>query len=121
VIIAPEFDADALAIFGKKKNLRLMRAKVGLRADTLREVRAVIGGVLVQDRDQKPVNPRDFKVVTKRQPTADEMTAMLFGWRVVRHVKSSAIVYRRQGTHAQRGRRPDVAHRLLAHRGLEGR
>ena len=71
VIIAPEFDADALAIFGKKKNLRLMRAKVGLRADTLREVRAVIGGVLVQDRDQKPVNPRDFKVVTKRQPTAD--------------------------------------------------
>ena len=93
VIIAPEFDADALAIFGKKKNLRLMRAKVGLRADTLREVRAVIGGVLVQDRDQKPVNPRDFKVVTKRAPTADEMTALLFGWRVVRHVKSNAIVY----------------------------
>jgi phosphoribosylaminoimidazolecarboxamide formyltransferase/IMP cyclohydrolase len=93
VIIAPEFDADAMAIFGKKKNLRLMRAKVGLRADTLREVRAVIGGVLVQDRDQKPANPRDFKVVTKRQPTADEMTALLFGWRVVRHVKSNAIVY----------------------------
>ncbi|MFM9147161.1 MAG: bifunctional phosphoribosylaminoimidazolecarboxamide formyltransferase/IMP cyclohydrolase, partial [Verrucomicrobiota bacterium] len=86
-------DADALAIFGKKKNLRLMRAKVGLRADTLREVRAVIGGVLVQDRDQKPVNPRDFKVVTKRQPTPDELASMLFGWRVVRHVKSNAIVY----------------------------
>ena len=68
-------------------------AAVGLRADTLREVRAVIGGVLVQDRDQKPVNPREFKVVTKRQPTADEMTALLFGWRVVRHVKSNAIVY----------------------------
>ena len=45
-----------------------MRAKVGLRADTLREVRAVIGGVLVQDRDQKPANVRDFKVVTQRQP-----------------------------------------------------
>ncbi|MGA0133133.1 MAG: bifunctional phosphoribosylaminoimidazolecarboxamide formyltransferase/IMP cyclohydrolase [Opitutales bacterium] len=93
VIIAPEFDADALAIFGRKKNLRLMRAKVGLRADTLREVRAIIGGVLVQDRDQRPVNPRDFKVVTKRQPTPDEMASMLFGWRVVRHVKSNAIVY----------------------------
>jgi len=93
VIIAPEFDADALAILGKKKNLRLMRAKVGLRADTLREIRAVIGGVLVQDRDQKPINPRDFKVVTKRVPTADEMSALLFGWRVVRHVKSNAIVY----------------------------
>ncbi|NBX01429.1 bifunctional phosphoribosylaminoimidazolecarboxamide formyltransferase/inosine monophosphate cyclohydrolase, partial [bacterium] len=93
VIIAPEFSPEALAIFGKKKNLRLMRAKVGLRADTLREVRAVIGGVLVQDRDQKPINPRDFKVVTERQPTADELSAMLFGWRVVRHVKSNAIVY----------------------------
>lgn len=93
VIIAPEFDADALAILGKKKNLRLMRAKVGLRADTLREIRAVIGGVLVQDRDQKPINPRDFKVVTKRVPTADEMSALLFGWRVVRHIKSNAIVY----------------------------
>ena len=93
VIIAPEFNADALAIFGKKKNLRLMKAKVGLRADSLREVRAVIGGVLVQDRDQKPINARDFKVVSKRQPTADEMTAMMFGWRVVRHIKSNAIVY----------------------------
>ncbi|HAZ65365.1 MAG TPA: bifunctional phosphoribosylaminoimidazolecarboxamide formyltransferase/inosine monophosphate cyclohydrolase [Opitutae bacterium] len=93
VIIAPEFDADATAIFAKKKNLRLMRAKVGLRADTLREVRAVIGGVLVQDRDQKPVNTREFKVVTKRAPTPTEMEAMLFGWRVVRHVKSNAIVY----------------------------
>ena len=93
VIIAPEFNADALAVFGKKKNLRLMKAKVGLRADSLREVRAVIGGVLVQDRDQKPINPRDFKVVSKRQPTADEMTAMMFGWRVVRHIKSNAIVY----------------------------
>jgi phosphoribosylaminoimidazolecarboxamide formyltransferase/IMP cyclohydrolase len=93
VIIAPEFDADATAIFAKKKNLRLMRAKVGLRADTLREVRAVIGGVLVQDRDQKPVNAREFKVVTKRAPTPAEMEAMLFGWRVVRHVKSNAIVY----------------------------
>ncbi len=93
VIIAPEFDADATAIFAKKKNLRLMRAKVGLRADTLREVRSVIGGVLVQDRDQKPVNAREFKVVTKRAPSPAEMEAMLFGWRVVRHVKSNAIVY----------------------------
>jgi phosphoribosylaminoimidazolecarboxamide formyltransferase/IMP cyclohydrolase len=93
VIIAPEFDADAAAVFARKKNLRLMRAKVGLRADTLREVRSVIGGVLVQDRDQKPVNAREFKVVTKRAPSPAEMEAMLFGWRVVRHVKSNAIVY----------------------------
>lgn len=93
VIIAPEFSPEALAVFGKKKNLRLMKASVGLRADTLREVRSVIGGVLMQDRDQRPISPKEFKVVTKRQPTAEEMEALLFGWRVVRHVKSNAIVY----------------------------
>jgi phosphoribosylaminoimidazolecarboxamide formyltransferase/IMP cyclohydrolase len=93
VIIAPEFTPEALAVLGKKKNLRLMKAGVGLRADTLREFRSVIGGVLVQDRDQKPVNARDFKVVTKRQPTEAEWAAMHFGWRVSRHVKSNAIVY----------------------------
>ncbi len=93
VIIAPEFTPEALAVLGKKKNLRLMKAGVGLRADTLREYRSVMGGVLVQDRDQKAVNPRDFKVVTKRQPTPAEWEAMNFGWRVSRHVKSNAIVY----------------------------
>lgn len=93
VIIAPEFSEEARAIFGKKKNLRLMKAGATLRSDTLREVRSVIGGVLMQDRDQKPIDPRTFKVVTKRQPTAEEMEALLFGWRVVRHVKSNAIVY----------------------------
>lgn len=93
VIIAPEFEPAALAILSKKKNLRLMKAGVGLRADTLREVRSVVGGVLVQDRDQKPVNPREWKVVTKRQPTSAEWEALHFGWRVCRHVKSNAIVY----------------------------
>ncbi len=93
VIIAPRFSDEALAIFGKKKNLRLMIAKGGIGADALLEIRSVIGGVLVQDRDRTLGNVSEFKVVTKRQPTADEWAAMMFGWKVGKHVKSNSIVY----------------------------
>ncbi|WOO41062.1 bifunctional phosphoribosylaminoimidazolecarboxamide formyltransferase/IMP cyclohydrolase [Rubellicoccus peritrichatus] len=93
VIIAPQFTEAAMAVFAKKKNLRLMIAKDYLRADELQEVKSVIGGVLMQDRDRYPVRPGDFKVVTKRQPTEQEWSAMMFGWKVVKHVKSNAIVY----------------------------
>jgi phosphoribosylaminoimidazolecarboxamide formyltransferase/IMP cyclohydrolase len=93
VIIAPSFSDEALAIFAKKKNLRLMIAKEGLGADSLLDVRSVVGGLLVQDRNKILGNFADFKVVTQRQPTADELAAMLFGWRVCKHVKSNAIVY----------------------------
>jgi len=93
VIIAPRFTAEALAIFAKKKNLRLMIAKAGMGAEALQEIRSVIGGVLVQDRDRTLGNVREFKVVTQRQPTAEEWSAMLFGWKVGKHVKSNSIVY----------------------------
>ena len=93
VIIAPRFSDEARQIFGKKKNLRLMIAKEGLGADALQEVRSVVGGVLVQDRDRTLGNVKDFKVVTKRQPTEEEWTAMIFGWKVGKHVKSNSIVY----------------------------
>lgn len=93
VIIAPDFTPAAREIFAKKKNLRLMTAKGNLPADSLREVRSVVGGVLMQDRDSMPNRPSDWKVVTERQPTDEEMRAMIFGWNVVKHVKSNAIVY----------------------------
>jgi len=93
VIIAPRFSAEALEIFGKKKNLRLMIAQAGPGADSLREVRSVVGGVLVQDRDKTLGNVADFKVVTKRQPTPEEWAGMMFGWKVGKHVKSNSIVY----------------------------
>jgi phosphoribosylaminoimidazolecarboxamide formyltransferase / IMP cyclohydrolase len=93
VIIAPRFSDEALAIFAKKKNLRLMIAKDSIGADSLLDVRSVVGGVLAQDRNRVLGNPKDFKVVTKRQPTAEEWASMLFGWRVCKHVKSNAIVY----------------------------
>jgi phosphoribosylaminoimidazolecarboxamide formyltransferase/IMP cyclohydrolase len=93
VIIAPEFSSEAKELFKKKKNLRLMTAKIGFGAETLREVKSVPGGFLVQDRDHKRPNPSEFEVVTERQPTEEEWKSMLFGWKVVKHVKSNAIVY----------------------------
>lgn len=93
VIIAPRFSDEALAIFAKKKNLRLMIAKGGIGADALQEIRSVVGGVLVQDRDRTLGNVSEFKVVTKRQPTPEEWAGMMFGWKVGKHVKSNSIVY----------------------------
>lgn len=93
VIIAPGFTSAAIDFFSKKKNLRLLVSKVGFGPETLQEIRTVPGGILVQDRDQKRINPKNFEVVTNRHPSELEMRSMLFGWRVVRHVKSNAIVY----------------------------
>ncbi len=93
VIIAPRFSDEAMTIFSKKKNLRLMIAKGGIGADALQEIRSVVGGVLVQDRDRTLGNVKEFRVVTKREPTADEMAAMMFGWKVGKHVKSNSIIY----------------------------
>ena len=93
VIIAPEFTDAARDIFKKKKNLRLIIFKDNLPADSLQEIRSVVGGVLVQDRDTTLDCPNDWKVVSDRQPTEDEMRALIFGWKVVKHVKSNAIVY----------------------------
>ena len=102
VIIAPRFSEEAIAVFAKKKNLRLMIAKAGgpengaaASADALLEIRTVAGGVLVQDPDRGLERSADFKVVTKRAPTPEEWAGMLFGWKVCKHVKSNAIVYAR--------------------------
>jgi phosphoribosylaminoimidazolecarboxamide formyltransferase/IMP cyclohydrolase len=57
------------------------------------DIRKVVGGVLVQEPDQHRIHPNDLRVVTKRQPTDEEMKAMIFAWRVAKHVKSNAIVY----------------------------
>lgn len=93
VIIAPRFSEEALAIFKGRRNLRLMVAREGIGADALQEVRSVVGGVLVQDRDRTLGDVRNFKVVTKREPTAEEWAGLMFGWKVGKHVKSNSIVY----------------------------
>jgi phosphoribosylaminoimidazolecarboxamide formyltransferase / IMP cyclohydrolase len=94
VIIAPEFEPEARALLQKKKNLRLMKMLTGQeerKPDP--DVRSVIGGLLVQERDEGELTDPERQVVSARPPTADEMKAMLFGWRIVKHVKSNAIVY----------------------------
>jgi phosphoribosylaminoimidazolecarboxamide formyltransferase/IMP cyclohydrolase len=98
VIIAPDFEPEARAVLQKKKNLRLMRKlarplpKAGEEEEDL-VVRSVAGGVLVQSRDIEPVFDLARKVVTTRAPSPREIDAMRFAWRVVKHVKSNAIVY----------------------------
>ena len=92
VIIAPEFEAEARSLLQMKKNLRLIRLITSAaQARSTIDIRSVSGGVLVQDADNAKEIPQ--KVVTKRHPKKSELEAMLFGWRVVRHVKSNAIVY----------------------------
>ena len=94
VIIAPEYAPEALGLLQKKKNLRLLKMlKLPDRGDRW-ELRGVgADSFLLQERDSVATTAADLKIVTRRQPTAAELRAMLFGWRVVKHVKSNAIVY----------------------------
>ncbi|MDW8254084.1 MAG: bifunctional phosphoribosylaminoimidazolecarboxamide formyltransferase/IMP cyclohydrolase [Chloroflexota bacterium] len=122
VIIAPAFTPEALAILKKKRNLRLLEVGDWLVQPTPRrpvagdewqrlvaeahersqppaghlpleyDLRRVSGGLLVQTRDAVPVDPLDLKVVSARRPTLEELTDLLFAWRVCRHIKSNAIV-----------------------------
>jgi phosphoribosylaminoimidazolecarboxamide formyltransferase / IMP cyclohydrolase len=98
VVIAPGVDEDALALFAKKKNVRLLTTD-GL-PDPLSSgltFKSVAGGFLVQGRDNARLAPADLKVVTKRAPTEAEIRDMLFAFTVAKHVKSNAIVYARAG------------------------
>jgi phosphoribosylaminoimidazolecarboxamide formyltransferase/IMP cyclohydrolase len=93
VIIAPAFEEGVLAVLTKKKDRRIIQVTGDLRRLRGLDLRSVPGGMLVQDADCSVENPGALKVVTRRSPTADELRAMHFAWRVARHVKSNAIVY----------------------------
>jgi phosphoribosylaminoimidazolecarboxamide formyltransferase/IMP cyclohydrolase len=97
-VIAPAFDEDALAIFRKKKSLRILRLS-GLATEKRAglDFRAVPGGVLVQTPDYMSTEEFDWEVVTPREPTVDEEKALRIAWTVSRHVKSNAIVLADQG------------------------
>ncbi|MFT5346769.1 MAG: phosphoribosylaminoimidazolecarboxamide formyltransferase/IMP cyclohydrolase, partial [Dinoroseobacter sp.] len=98
VVIAPDADAEAVSIFAKKKNLRLLTTGALPNPHTaMLAVRQVAGGFLVQDKDTGHVGRDDLKVVTKRVPTDAEMDDLLFAWTVAKHVKSNAIVYAKNG------------------------
>jgi phosphoribosylaminoimidazolecarboxamide formyltransferase/IMP cyclohydrolase len=123
VVVAPDADEDAKAIFARKKNLRLLLT--GTLPDPARggtSLALIAGGLLVQDRDNGMVTREQLKCVTKRQPTEQELRDCLFAWTVAKHVKSNAIVYAKDGVTAGIGagqmNRRDSA-RIAAAKALE--
>lgn len=94
IIIAPSFSAEALEILTKKKNLRLLELKDLAKANdkSILDMKKVVGGLLVQELDTKMESVEEFECVTKRKPTEDELKQLAFGWKIVKQVKSNAIV-----------------------------
>ncbi|ENH96770.1 phosphoribosylaminoimidazolecarboxamide formyltransferase/IMP cyclohydrolase [Gracilibacillus halophilus YIM-C55.5] len=92
IVIAPSFSEEAFAILTEKQNIRLLETPMKADEDDTKKVVSVLGGLLVQDRDHGSVTANDLEVVTDRKPEAKEMEELLFSWKVVKHVKSNAIV-----------------------------
>jgi phosphoribosylaminoimidazolecarboxamide formyltransferase/IMP cyclohydrolase len=93
-IAAPSFDEAARAKFAAKKNLRLVEVTAAPQKWVIKNIS---GGILVQDNDLRQLHESDLKVVTRRPPTGQEKRALLFAWKICKHVKSNAIVYARDG------------------------
>lgn len=92
VVVAPDFDEDALEIFKTKKNLRVLRVEKSESENNL-EYKQISGGFLVQSKDIYRVSESDLKFVTERKPSDEELRALLLAWKVCKHVKSNAIVF----------------------------
>jgi phosphoribosylaminoimidazolecarboxamide formyltransferase/IMP cyclohydrolase len=98
VIVAPNYDEDALEILRAKKNLRILQVDTdGYDFEGEIEYKQISGGMLIQTSDNHVLDPEDLKVVTERKPTDEEIKAMLFAWKVCKHTKSNAIVYASEG------------------------
>ncbi len=97
IIIAPSFSEESLELLTQKKNRRLIRIKKSISEVQGSSFRSIFGGLLHQQADLLPANPDEFEVVTNRTPTEQEMKDLLFSWKVVRHIKSNAIVYAKDG------------------------
>ena len=92
VIIAPEYDPEALEAFKSKKDIRVLQATLAPEDREVSDYKKVSGGLLVQEMDIVPLEANDWQVVTKRKPTDSEVKDLVFGMKVVKHVKSNAIV-----------------------------
>jgi phosphoribosylaminoimidazolecarboxamide formyltransferase/IMP cyclohydrolase len=96
-VVSPGYEAPALERLATKKNLRLLDMSATAGDDYGLQFKTVGGGLLVQTPDSLPAQPQSWKCVTERQPSPEEMATMIFAWRIVKHVKSNAIVYARAG------------------------
>ncbi len=92
ILIAPSYEAGVLDLLMKKKNRRLLLQKQALPKEVM-EYKSTQFGMLVQDRDSRIVSREDLKVVTKRQPSSEELDDLMFAWKICKHVKSNTIVY----------------------------
>ena len=98
IVLAPDFEAGALALFAKKKNLRVLEIGQLESRDPRLEYKYVDGGLLVQETDVKTIVLDDLTTVTKVKPSDQNMVDMLFGWKVLKHVKSNAILTAKDNT-----------------------
>jgi phosphoribosylaminoimidazolecarboxamide formyltransferase/IMP cyclohydrolase len=96
-VVAPGYEPPALERLAEKKNLRLLQMLTAAGEEEGLQLKVVGGGLLVQSPDTLGASPQDWKCVTERQPTESEMRGLIFAWRIVKHVKSNAIVYAREG------------------------
>ncbi|MEG0423224.1 MAG: bifunctional phosphoribosylaminoimidazolecarboxamide formyltransferase/IMP cyclohydrolase [Erysipelotrichaceae bacterium] len=92
IIIAPDYEKDALELLMKKKNIRLLKLDTNLSVNAKYKVTNVNDGLLIQDVDAKMVKEEELTCVTKRKPTKEEIDQLMFAWKAVKHVKSNAIV-----------------------------
>ena len=92
VIVAPGYEAEALEILQKKRNLRILVVEPGIRSPAY-DLRPVSGGLLVQDPDHLSEDPSAWKTVTEREPTNEERQDLAFAWKAAKHIKSNAIVF----------------------------
>ena len=92
IVLAPDFDIDALKTFQKKKNLRVLSTGKILKRKNNTEVRNIDGGILVQDVDVSSLNKNELKLVTNKKVADEDISTMLFGWKVLKHIKSNAIL-----------------------------
>ena len=97
IVLAPSFDVGALSVFAKKKNLRILEVGRVNRRKNKQEVRNLNGGLLLQDIDTSELNTEELETVTERSPSALDIQTMLFGWKVLKHVKSNAILLVKDG------------------------
>ena len=97
IIIAPEFSPEAEALLKRKSQRRLIKLNAWPSDDSGWQLRSTLGGLLVQQYDNAMITEADLKVVTKRQPSAEEIADLLFAWKVAKHAKSNCIVFAKGG------------------------
>ena len=98
IVLAPAFTKKSLDIFSKKKNLRVLEVGNIEKRDQLLEVRNIVGGVIVQETDVSVLSKSELKTVTDLEPSEEEINTMLFGWKVLKHIKSNGILVVKDNT-----------------------